>query len=80
MVSEVMSCFNSLLEDTAQYAGLLLAPAEGFSLWPRAFLALRAKKAYYAVWPILGHFWCLVVPLVIFSGNLIIFFKKFFMF
>ena len=27
------------LEDTSRYAGLLLAPAEGFGLWPRAFLA-----------------------------------------
>ena len=29
------------LEDTARYAGLLLAPAEGFGLRPRAFFALR---------------------------------------
>ena len=31
------------LEDTARYATLLLAPAEGFSLWPKAFFAFRAK-------------------------------------
>ena len=42
--------FNYILEDTARYAGLLLAPAEGFSLRPRAFFPLRAKqKPYYAV-------------------------------
>ena len=33
-----------LLEDTARYAGLLLAPAEGFGLRPRA-----KKRPYYAV-------------------------------
>ena len=27
------------LEDRARYAGLLLAPAECFSLWPRTFFA-----------------------------------------
>ena len=32
------------LEGAARYAGLLLAPAEGFGLWPRPFFALRAKK------------------------------------
>ena len=32
------------LEGAARYAGLLLAPAEGFSLRPRPFFALRAKK------------------------------------
>ena len=34
------------LEDTARYAGLLLAPAEGFGR--------GQKRAYYAV---LAHFW-----------------------
>ena len=31
----------------ARYAGLILAPAEGFGIWPRAFFALRlrAKKS-----------------------------------
>ena len=53
-----------LLEDAARYAGLLLAPAEGFGLRPRAFFALRAKKGLIMLfWPILGHFWC---PVVIF--------------
>ena len=32
------------LEGAARYAGLLLAPAEGFGLGPRPFFALRAKK------------------------------------
>ena len=36
--------FETQLEDTARYGGLLLAPAEGFGLRPRAFFALRAKK------------------------------------
>ena len=34
-----------LLEDTARYAGLLLAPAEGFSLWPRLFLPFGQKES-----------------------------------
>ena len=33
-----------ILEGAARYAGLLLAPAEGFGLRPRPFFALRAKK------------------------------------
>ena len=33
------------LEDTARYAGLLLAPAEGFGLWPRLFLPFGQKKS-----------------------------------
>ena len=32
------------LEDTARYAGLLLAPAEGFGLRPRLFLPFGQKK------------------------------------
>ena len=40
------------LEDTARYAGFLLAPAEGFG---RGFFCTSGKKiAYYAV---LGNFW-----------------------
>ena len=34
------------LEDTARYAGLLLAPAEGFDLWPRLFLPEGQKKGF----------------------------------
>ena len=47
--------FYLKLEDTARYAGLLLAPAEGFGLRPR---------------PIFGDFWCPVVTVVTFSSNL----------
>ena len=47
---------QSLLEDTARYAGYILAPAEGFGLW----LFLQ----------ILGHFWRSVVPLVTLGSNL----------
>ena len=36
--------FKLKLEDTARYAGLLLAPAEGFGLWPRPFLPFGQKK------------------------------------
>ena len=47
------------LEGTARYVGLLLAPAEGFGLWPRA---LWAKKELFTLFvPILGLFWCSVV-------------------
>ena len=54
--------FNKILEDTARFAGLLLAPAEGFDLWSRAFFALWAKKYRIMLfWPILGHFWNPVV-------------------
>ena len=34
-----------ILEDTARYAGLLLAPAEGFGLRPRLFLHFGQKKS-----------------------------------
>ena len=55
--------FNSELEDTARYAGLLLAPAFG-----RGFFCPSGKKrAFYAV---LAHFWCPVVTMVTFSGNI----------
>ena len=39
------SSFLSTLEDTARYAGLLLAPAEGFGLRPRLFLPFGQKKS-----------------------------------
>ena len=52
------------LEDTARYAGLLLAPAEGFGLCPRLFLPFRQKKELIML------FWCPVVTLVTFSSNL----------
>ena len=34
------------LEDMARYAGLLLAPAEGFGLRPRLFLPFGQKKSF----------------------------------
>ena len=34
------------LEGTARYAGLLLAPAEGFGLRPRLFLPFGQKKIF----------------------------------
>ena len=65
---------HPLLEATARYAGLLIAPAEGFGLRPWLFLAFghgffcpSAKKTYYAV---LAHFWFSVVTLVTFNSNL----------
>ena len=50
-----------LLEDTARYAGLLLAPAEGFGRG-RGFFCPSAKRAY----AVLAHFWQFLVP----SSNL----------
>ena len=75
LVSEIkgilLNSLSLLLEDTARYAGLLLAPAEGFGLRPRAFFALRAKKGLIMLfWPIFGNFLCPVVTLVTFSSNL----------
>ena len=58
------------LEDTARYAGLLIAPSEGFSLQPRLFCPSGKKKgAYYSV---LAHFWqlCPVATIVTFSSLL----------
>ena len=44
--------FVFILEGAARYAGLLLAPAEGFGLRPRPFFALRAKKGFSCLfWP-----------------------------
>ena len=37
--------FLAQLDGTARYAGLLLAPAEGFSLRPRLFLPFGQKKS-----------------------------------
>ena len=66
-----ISPFRKLLEDTARYVGLLLAPAEGFSLQPRLFLPFRQKKRAYDA--VLAHFGQFLVPssnLVTFSSNL----------
>ena len=65
------SGFLGLLEDTARYAGLLLALAEGFGLRPRLFLPLGPKKELFMLfWPIFGDFRCPVVTVVTFSSNL----------
>ena len=48
---------KKILEDTARYVGLLLAPAEGFGLRPRAVFALWAKKGLIMLfWHIFGNF------------------------
>ena len=61
----------NILEDTARYAGQLLAPAKGFGLQLRLFLTFEQKKELIMLfWPILGQFWCLILTLVIFSSNL----------
>ena len=52
----------------ARYAGKLLAPTEGFG--QGFFCPSRTKILIMLLWLILGHFWCLVVPLVTFSSNL----------
>ena len=66
-----ISPFQALLEDTARYAGLLLAPAEDFGLRPRLFLPFRQKRSLLCCFgPFLGGFWCPVVTLVTFSSNL----------
>ena len=55
----------------ACYTGLLLASAEGFGLWLRAFFALWARKYLIMLfWQILCDFCCPVVTMVAFSSNL----------
>ena len=39
--------FKELIEGTAPYAGLLLAPTEGFGLQPRHILPYEKKKPFY---------------------------------
>ena len=63
--------FTIKLEDTARYAGLLLAPAEGFGLRPRLFLPFGQKKELIILfWTIFVNFWCPVITLVTVSSNL----------
>ena len=52
----------SVLEDTARYAVLLLAPVEGFN---QGFFCPWGKKKSLIMlfWPIFGNFWCPVVTL-----------------
>ena len=35
------------LKGTARYAGFLLAPAEGFGIWPRFFLPFGEKREFF---------------------------------
>ena len=58
---------SCILEGTSHFAGLLLAPAEGFGLQPRFFTLIVL---------ILGHFWCSVVTYVTFSSDLNDFIKN----
>ena len=58
-----------LLEDTAQYAGLVLVPAEGFDL--RSWLFCPKKRELIMLfWPILSFFWCSVATLVTFISRI----------
>ena len=53
-----------VLEDTARYAGLLLAPAESFGLWPRVFLPFGQKNNLSWFLANFRQLWCPVVTLV----------------
>ena len=55
-MGEVVDRFSRILEDTARYKGLLLAPAEGLGLRQRLFLPFGQKKTFYAVLAFLGKF------------------------
>ena len=57
----------NILEGTASYAGILLAPAEGFGLRPMLFLPFWA---FYAVFAYFRPFWCSVVTSASLSSNL----------
>ena len=48
--------FTIQLEGTACYAGLLLAPAEGFGMWPRHFALWAKKKLFMLSVLVLGNF------------------------
>ena len=61
----------SKLEDTARYAGLLLAPAQGFGRGRGFFCPSGKKKSFFMMfWPIFGNFWCPVVTVVTFISYL----------
>ena len=57
------SIVGQQLEDTARYAGLLIAPAEGFGRGRGFFCLSGQKRAYYAV---LDH----LRPFLVSSSNL----------
>ena len=64
----------SLLLNTRRYGQLRRSTSSSCgALWTsaEAFFALLANKGLFMLFrPVLGRFWCSVVPLVIFSGNL----------
>ena len=77
--SDFCSCFAQqlknysvyILEGTARYAGLLLAPAEVFGQGRGFFLPFWGEKELYTLCVlILGHFWCSAVTSVNFNNNL----------
>ena len=51
---------SAVLKGMAGYAGLLLAPAEGFCLWPRLFFPFGQNKGLL----------CCFGPVLVFSSNL----------
>ena len=62
---------GSYIQENTRIYGLLLAPAEGFSLRPSLFLSFGQKKGIIMLfYPIFGIFCCLVVTLKTFSSNL----------
>ena len=69
-IMELLDHYNTILEGTTCYAGFLLAPAEGFSLWQRLFCPLGKKGLFTLFVLTLCHFWCSVVTSVTFSSNL----------
>ena len=65
-LSQLFSNCIYTLDFTACYAGLLLAPVEGFGLRPRLFCPFGQKKGVCTLFlPISGHFWCSVVTSVL---------------
>ena len=57
---------DTRIDGTAWYAGLLLAPAESFDLWPSRILPSGPKKrrAFYAFFAYFRHFLCPLITSV----------------
>ena len=62
--------FWEILEGVARYAGLLLAPAEGFGRGRFLQFGQKKRAFYICFGPDFGHFWWSVVTSVTFSSNL----------
>ena len=62
--------FSILLEGTAHYAGLLLAPAEGFGRGQGYFALWKKKRSLHTFLAYFRPFWCLFVTFVMFSSTL----------